>query len=69
MKIARLLFIAVFALLHCTQNTESQHKRARDNYQYLHLLPKYDDSPLDTVQRYDFKVTTSDGTILDALKS
>ncbi|MCI0449235.1 MAG: T9SS type A sorting domain-containing protein [Chlorobi bacterium] len=68
MKIAKSLFIAVFALLYCTQITESQHKRARDNYQYLHLLPKYDDSPIDTVQRFDFKVVMKDGTILDALK-
>jgi predicted acyl esterase len=68
MKIAKFLFTAVFVLLYCAQTTESQQKRARDSYQFLHLLPKYDSSPLDTVKRTDFKVTTSDGTVLDALK-
>lgn len=68
MRIIRILSIAVFAFLFISQ-AEAQQKRARDSYEFLRLLPRYDnDSGLDSVTRYDFTVILRDGTILDALK-
>jgi predicted acyl esterase len=64
----KLLFFAVFALLYFIQPLESQQNRARDDYKYLKLLPKYNDAPMTAVTRVDFTVTLRDGTILDALK-
>ena len=55
-------------LLYFIQPVESQQYRARDNYKYLKLLPKYNDAPMIAVTRVDFTVTLRDGTILDALK-
>ncbi len=68
MKRAILIVLAFFSLLYSVQGTYSQQKRARDNYQYLKLLPNYRNAPLAEVTRVDFKVTMSDGTVIDALK-
>lgn len=68
MKFLKLLFFALFTILYCVQSSNSQYKRARDNYQYLKLLPRYNDLPPVAVTRVDFTVTLRDGTILDALK-
>jgi predicted acyl esterase len=69
MKTVRILLLAVFALLCIGQLSEAQHRRARDNYEYLKLLPKYNNfDGLDSVTRYDFKVPLRDGISLDGLK-
>ena len=67
MKRIILLFTIIFALLYTVQS-DAQHKRARDNYEFLKLLPKYNDAPAPEVTRVDFTVTLNDGTILDAVK-
>ncbi len=59
-------FIAVFAIFYCVNSSDSQHRRARDNYEFK-LLPQYTDASV-TVTRTDFVVTMKDGTKLDALK-
>jgi len=66
---ARILLFAVFSILFISSSIFSQYKRARDDYGYLKLLPKYNNK-LDAlpVTRYDFSVTLRDGTVLDALK-
>jgi predicted acyl esterase len=58
-----LIFILVFSGI-----SESQQKRARDNYDYLKLLPRYDNRTLMPATRVDFTVTLRDGVVLDALK-
>src|SRR4030095_15719046 len=68
MKYVKLLFFSLFIVLCFSQVTLSQHKRARDNYEYLKLLPRYNNAPTIAVTRVDFTVTLRDGTILDALK-
>lgn len=55
-------------VLFTTHHSGAQQKKLRDNYEYLKLLPKYDNAPLDSVVRTDFTVVLRDGTILDALK-
>lgn len=68
MKRIGLLIFSVFVLFYAIQPAFTQQNRARDNYQYLKLLPKYSDAPMASATRIDFTVTLSDGTILDALK-
>jgi predicted acyl esterase len=75
MNILRIFLTAVIAIVYCAQTTDAQYNKGRDNYQYLKLLPRYDnngsfqtDSGLDSVTRFDFTVVLRDGTILDALK-
>lgn len=68
MRSARIVLLAAFALLYIVQSAEAQQKRARDDYGYLKLLPKYTDAPNVAVTRTDFTVTLRDGTVLDALK-
>lgn len=68
MRAAKLQFLALIAILFFTQFGDAQQKRARDNYDNFKFLPKYSDAPAVPVTRFDFTVTMSDGTILDALK-
>jgi len=68
MKAAKLLFLGFLVLLFGSQIINAQHKRARDNYDFLKLLPKYSNAPVAPATRIDFTVTLRDGTILDALK-
>ncbi len=68
MRSIKYFFIAVTAIFIFTSLTQSQQKRARDNYEFLQLLPKYSNTDNLPVTRVDFTVTLRDGTILDALK-
>ncbi|HMT11643.1 MAG TPA: hypothetical protein PKA39_08470, partial [Ignavibacteria bacterium] len=68
MRSAKIVLLAAFALLYIVQSADAQHKRARDDYGFLKLLPKYADAPNAAITRVDFTVTLRDGTILDALK-
>ena len=68
MRSARFTLLAVIAFFLFTGISSSQQKRARDNYEFLKLLPKYSNSDALPVTRIDFTVTLRDGTILDALK-
>src|SRR4030095_220975 len=68
MRHVKLLFFSLFILFCFAQDSMSQYKRGRDNYEYLKLLPRYNNAPLIAVTRVDFTVTLRDGTILDALK-
>ncbi|HEY3251703.1 MAG TPA: alpha/beta fold hydrolase, partial [Ignavibacteria bacterium] len=69
MRLAKILIFALFTILFIFDSSLAQQKRARDDYSFLKLLPKYDNNISSmSVTRYDFTVTLSDGTILDALK-
>ena len=68
MRSARFTLLALIAFFLFTGISSSQQKRARDNYEFLKLLPKYSNSDALPVTRIDFTVTLRDGTILDALK-
>ncbi len=68
MRSARFTLLALIAFFLFTGISSSQQKRARDNYEFLKLLPKYSNSDALPVSRKDFTVTLRDGTILDAVK-
>lgn len=68
MRAAKLLFLALISFTILNNISYTQQKRARDNYEYMKLLPKYSNAPAVPVTRVDFTVTLRDGIILDALK-
>ncbi len=68
MRSAKFTILALIAIFLFTGISNSQQKRARDNYEFLKLLPKYTNQDALPVTRIDFTVTLRDGTILDALK-
>lgn len=68
MRSAKFTILAIIAIFLFTGISNSQQKRARDNYDHLKLLPKYSNSDALPVTRVDFTVTLRDGTILDAVK-
>lgn len=68
MRSAKFTIMALLAVFLIQGSLVSQQKRARDNYDFLKLLPKYSNTDAVPVTRVDFTVTLSDGTILDALK-
>lgn len=68
MRSAKYTILALMAIFIISGNLFSQQKRARDNYEFLKLLPKYSQTDNLPATRVDFTVTLSDGTILDALK-
>lgn len=67
MKSAKILLFALIALLY--SSVYAQQNRAREDYGFLKLLPRYDDNTSAiTVTRYDFTIKLRDGVIIDALK-
>jgi predicted acyl esterase len=68
MRSAKYTLLALTAIFIFTNFTFTQQKRARDNYGFIKLLPKYSNTDAVPVTRVDFTVTMSDGTVLDALK-
>ena len=69
MKFAEKLLLAVFTLLYISSSVIAQQYRAREDYSFLKLLPRYD-GKTDAIEvtRYDFIVKTQTGVKLDALK-
>jgi len=65
---AKFTLMALIAIFLFQGSVISQQKRARDNYDYLKLLPKYSTTDAIPVTRTDFTVTLRDGVILDAMK-
>jgi len=69
MKFAKILLFALIALLYTFESGFAQQNRAREDYGYLKLLPRYsNDNAAITVTRYDFTIKLRDGVIIDALK-
>jgi predicted acyl esterase len=66
---AAILLFSILLLFFVTNTIFSQQKRARDDYGYLKLLPRYNNkTDAIPVIRTDFQVVLRDGTVLDALK-
>jgi len=69
MRFTKILLFAVLTLLYISCNILAQNRRAREDYSFLKLLPRYDGkTDAIAVTRYDFVVTTKTGIRLDALK-
>jgi predicted acyl esterase len=69
MKSAKCLLFALIALFFTYSSVFAQQNRAREDYSFLKLLPRYDNNTsVITVTRYDYSVKMRDGVIIDALK-